>query len=71
MPTRRDKPDDGCKATKEDLMNQKDPLNSTDDCPICREDYNVLCRVANHPSRPLLPTTGKKIEVYLSSLLLY
>ncbi len=54
---RQDRPAEGCKATIEALMNQKDPLNATDDCPICRDDYGVLCRVANHPSAQ--QTAGK------------
>eukprot|EP01039_Chlorochromonas_danica_P001593 gene1593-1740_t len=44
-------PAEGCKATKEDLLNKKkNPLDVDDFCPICLEDCNVRCRVANHPS---------------------
>jgi hypothetical protein len=38
---------DGCQATKEDLI--RDKLKSFDFCPICLEDYNIRCRVVNHP----------------------
>lgn len=44
-------PPEGCKATKEGLMESKFKLDETDDCPICRDDWNVLCRVSNHPLR--------------------
>eukprot|EP01031_Cornospumella_fuschlensis_P030250 gene30250-36556_t len=44
-----------CTSTKEELLAQKkNTLDVTDDCPICRDDYRVLCRVARHPST----TTG-------------
>jgi len=43
----------GCKASKQDLMSQKNPLNATDDCPVC-ERRGILCEVSNHPSRPTL-----------------
>jgi hypothetical protein len=49
-PIRQDAPSAKCHALKEDLLNKKkNPLDIDDDCPICREDGNVLCRVANHP----------------------
>eukprot|EP01040_Poterioochromonas_malhamensis_P015691 gene15691-17607_t len=49
--SRQASPADGCKATKEGLMESKHKFDETDDCPNCKEDWNVLCRVSNHPSR--------------------
>lgn len=54
---RQDAPADGCKATKEDLLG--DGLKSYQGCPICQEDYGVLCRVVNHPTRVPARTSGK------------
>ena len=42
-------PADGCKATKEGLID--DGFGETKDCPNCRDDWNVLCRVSNHSPR--------------------
>eukprot|EP01040_Poterioochromonas_malhamensis_P017433 gene17433-20031_t len=53
MATRHENPAPGCPVSQEQLMTSKDPLNIYDDCPICRDDYNVLCRVAKHPSRSI------------------
>jgi hypothetical protein len=44
-------PADGCHATKEDLI--ADGLKGIEFCPICFEDHNIRCEVANHP-----PATG-------------
>eukprot|EP01039_Chlorochromonas_danica_P011316 gene11316-12628_t len=49
MSRRQASPADGCKATKEDLFDSN--LKAIEDCPNCKEDWNVLCRVSNHPSR--------------------
>ncbi len=50
-PVRQNEPSEGCKATKEELLNKKkNPLDIDDDCPIC-EKRGVLCEVANHPHR--------------------
>eukprot|EP01031_Cornospumella_fuschlensis_P027577 gene27577-33307_t len=49
-----------CTSTKEELLAQKkNTLDVTDDCPICRDDYRVLCRVARHPST----TTGASVPL--------
>lgn len=64
MATRQDEPALGCKATKEGLLESKKNLDETDDCPVC-ERRGVLCEVSNHPSRPLLPSTGKKVAQIL------
>eukprot|EP01031_Cornospumella_fuschlensis_P043372 gene43372-53020_t len=69
-PTRQDLPAAGCRAKKEEFLeSRKNPLGPEDFCPICREDYAVLCRVANHPSRHepqpgtvLFDQTGKKLS---------
>lgn len=59
MTARRDEPASGCKASQEQLLSQKkNPLDISDDCPMC-EKLGFLCFVANHPSRPLLPSAGK------------
>ncbi len=51
MATRSNLPSEHCKATQEALLAQKkNPLDVSDDCPICRDDYQVLCRVACHPT---------------------
>lgn len=72
MATRQDEPANGCKAGKEELLNKKkNPLDIDDDCPICRDDYSVLCRVANHPSRPLLPSPGIELIVSFSNSLIH
>jgi uncharacterized CHY-type Zn-finger protein len=55
MATRQENPASGCPASKEELIS--DGFKYSDDCKICRDDYNVLCRVTKHPSRPL-PSTG-------------
>mmetsp|Transcript_19168 Transcript_19168/g.20786 ORF Transcript_19168/g.20786 Transcript_19168/m.20786 type:complete len:273 (-) Transcript_19168:58-876(-) len=60
MATRQDEPAPGCRASQEQLLNSKDPLNIYDDCPMC-EKLGVLCFVANHPSRPLLTSTASNI----------
>ena len=53
---RSDNPAVLCTSTKEELLAQKmNPLDVSDDCPICRDDYGILCRVARHPST----ATGK------------
>jgi hypothetical protein len=45
-----------CQASKEDLLAlKKNPLDVSDDCPICRDDSGILCRVGCHPSA----ATGK------------
>jgi hypothetical protein len=66
-------PAEGCHATKEDLMNKKkNPLDIDDFCPICFDDYNIQCRVANHP-----PATGYLVTLFyllfylILNLLLY
>jgi hypothetical protein len=62
MVTRQEDPASGCPASKEELLSlKKIPLDITDDCPICRDHYAVLCLVAKHPSRFLLPSTGKNV----------
>lgn len=66
MATRQDEPAPGCRASQEQLLNSKDPLNIYDDCPMC-EKLGVLCFVANHPSRPLLTSTGKRLLIILKS----
>jgi hypothetical protein len=44
-----DKPHIGCRATKEDLLNdKKTPLGIADDCPICLK-RGVACEVGCHP----------------------
>jgi len=44
-------PAEGCKATKEELLGKKkNPLDVDDDCPICRDTFNVLCQVGCHPT---------------------
>ncbi len=58
MATRQDEPAPGCKASKEELSS--DGFKYSDDCPMC-EKLGVLCFVANHPSRPLGPSTGKEL----------
>ena len=63
MATRQAEPAHGCKASKEELSS--DGFKYSDDCPMC-EKLEVLCFVANHPSRPL-PPTGKKLILLLFS----
>ena len=46
---KRDSPADGCKATREGL--KADGYGETAHCPICKEDYEILCRVVSHPVR--------------------
>ena len=55
-------PADGCKATKEGLID--DGFGETKDCPNCKDDWNVLCRVSNHPSRQ----QGNLIKFYFMPL---
>ncbi len=55
-------PADGCRATKEELLNKKrNPLDIDDFCPICLS-FNVKCHVANHP-----PETGYLTIYYCTS----
>lgn len=62
MATRSNDPATLCTAFKEELLAQiKNPLEITDDCPICRDDYQILCRVARHPSKA---SQGKKLHQY-------
>lgn len=51
MATRSENPAPGCLRSKEELIS--DGFKYTDDCKICHDDYNVLCRVAKHASHPL------------------
>ena len=53
-PVKSDNPAVLCTSTKEDLL-KGDVLKVWDNCPICCDDYDILCRVACHPST----TTGK------------
>jgi hypothetical protein len=54
MATRQESPASGCAASQKQLLGQKsNPLDISDNCPICRDDYNVLCFVAKHPKDPL------------------
>ena len=60
---RQASPADGCKASKEDLID--DGFGATKDCPNCKDDWNVLCRVANHPLRQ---STGNFFYFFLKSI---
>lgn len=61
METKQESSASDCPASKQELLSRENRrLDISDDCPICRDDYNVLCRVAKHPSRPLL-STGKTL----------
>lgn len=55
-PVRSDNPAVLCKSTKELLC--EDGMKEVDDCPICRDDYGILCRVARH----VPPTATGKIS---------
>jgi hypothetical protein len=46
MATRQDKP--VCDFYREHLRH----LNALEDCPICLNDFNILCQVAYHPDEP-------------------
>jgi hypothetical protein len=63
MAMRRENPAPGCSVSKEELIS--DGFKYSDDCPICRDDYNVLCRVAKHLPHPLLPSTGKSVYLII------
>jgi hypothetical protein len=54
-PSLQNHPADGCKVTSDRLI--LDGLKSFDFCPICLEDYDVECRIANHP--PAISRQGK------------
>ena len=61
-PTRSDTPYSKCHATKEELLNiRRNPLDVTDDCPVCLR-FNVFCPVACHPSSGT--SSGKIFRIY-------
>ena len=46
--TRSNSPSENCKITKDEL--RSDGFKYTEDCPICRDHYQILCIVACHPT---------------------
>ena len=64
-PVKSDNPAVLCTSTKEDLL-KGDVLKVWDNCPICCDDYGILCRVACHPSTVLMLTTDDVVTVLIT-----
>eukprot|EP01031_Cornospumella_fuschlensis_P030765 gene30765-37171_t len=64
---RQSMPADGCEAIKDELMG--DGLKSYQDCPICKKDFGILCRIANHPSKPAATTASGSSEIVYPPLI--
>ena len=64
-PVKSDNPAVLCTSTKEDLL-KGDVLKVWDNCPICCDDYGILCRVARHPSTVLMLTTDDVVTVLIT-----
>jgi hypothetical protein len=46
------KPAQKCNAKKEDyLLSDREIFLPHDYCPVCKEQFQTLCRIANHPSK--------------------
>ena len=60
---RQSMPADGCEAIKDEMIG--DGLKSYQDCPICKKDFGILCRIANHPSKPAAATASGKASSLL------
>ena len=63
-PIRSGTPHSDCRASKEELLNDKKSLlGIAEDCPIC-ERRGVACEVGCHPSSPHLLVPGNELHLY-------